>query len=449
MNILILSTHSPNYRAGLGSDVMTSLKNAGHKVDFICKTASEPLNSDFTCLVKDSLYKRIIKALLPNTLKKINKIKRCRKKTVTDLYPDLIINNGYEIHYLYEDKEENVTNRLLTEIKKDYDLVITLWWFSMLNSSTLNKIYDRLKCPIMILSIDMAPMTGGCFYFNNCRNFENECKNCPAMVNCGRERSIEERPHRNYLIKKYNYRNINCAFLGNSWMNQFAIASHLFDNSHIFKIGCIVDEHDFCPAPSFEVRKELGLEAKSLILFARSSVEPRKGCNYIINSIISLWHNMDEQQKNQFIIVTVGNEYIENGMRDYEIPCMNFSVVDRNKLIKLYQASTFFLSASVDDAGPSMVNQAIMCGCPVVCFDNGTAIDVIKDGISGFKAEKINQQSFNKALETAVSFFRTSEYDNIKKSTREQAIKTCSLGKFAKDIEKYFHIMKEKNNNSK
>lgn len=443
MNILILSTHSPNYRAGLGLDVMTALENAGHKVDFICKDASEPLNSSFTCLCKEPIIKRVLRAVLPKGL--LRCIKKIRKnknlKLANDIFSNLIINNGYEIHYLYEDREDDVINKLFKHLKKEYDLVITLWWFSMLTSTTLRRIHDRLKCPIMILSIDMAPMTGGCFYFNNCRNFEKECINCPAMVNLDKDSVIIERPHINYMIKKENYSSINCAFLGNSWMNQYAKASHLFDKAKIFKIGCIIDEQDFCPASSNYVKKKLGIEDKALVLLARSSSEPRKGCNYIIDSISKMWKSMQGEHKLSFILLTVGDDYIYNAMQDLNIPCINYGIVNRMQLVRLYQASTYFLSSSIDDAGPSMVNQSIMCGCPVVCFDNGTAIDVIHNGISGFKSKEISRKGFNEALSDAISFFYTKEYPQIRITSRQIALNSCSRQKFAEDIKNYYEIM--------
>jgi len=443
MNILILSTHSPKYRAGLGYDVMTALKEAGHSVDYFCKIASEPLNHSFTCLLPESRCKRLLRTIVPQKLVKFAKrIIGKKPKSVNEVYPDLIINNGYEIHYLYEDKEGDTIQKLLEHIDKDYDLVITLWWFSMLTSASLRRIYNRLKCPIMILSIDMAPMTGGCFYFNNCRNFEKECRDCPAMVNCGIDKSITERPHLNYLIKKDNYSKMNCAFLGNSWMNQFAKASHLFDNAHIFKIGCIIDEHDFCPADQLIVRNQLNLNGKSLILFARSSSEPRKGCDFLIHSVASVYRDMSNEQRNQFAMVTVGDDFIEKGLKKFNIPCLNLGVVNRRKLIKLYQASTYFLSPSTDDAGPSMVNQSIMCGCPVVCFNNGTAVDVVINEESGFKTDNISEQGFAEVLEKAISWISNNiDKGNLRNSTREVALRTSSKKCFQENITNYYKIM--------
>lgn len=442
MNILILSTHSPKYRAGLGYDVLTALKKAGHSVDFICNVSSEPLNRSFICLLPESRSKRLLRTILPKGLVKFAKrIVGIKPKPVSEMYPDLIINNGLEIHYLYEDKEGDTLQRLFDHIDKDYDLVITLWWFSMLTSTTLRRIYDRLKCPIMILSIDMAPMTGGCFYFNSCRNFENECRDCPAMIDCGRDKYIIDRPHLNYLIKKDNYSNMNCAFLGNSWMNQFAKSSHLFDNAHIFKIGCIIDEYDFCSADPIHVRNELGLNGKSLILFARSSAEPRKGCDFIIHSVTDVCNKMTHAEKTQFEMVTVGDDYIEKRLKNLNITCINLGIVNREKLIKLYQASTYFLSPSTDDAGPSMVNQSIMCGCPVICFNNGTAIDVIVDGVSGFKSKTIDQQGFDDALQRAIAYFRTTSFAKIRECSRKMALHTCSEKKFAHDISEIYRVM--------
>ena len=87
-----------------------------------------------------------------------------------------------------------------------------------------------------------------------------------------------------------------------------------------------------------------------------------------------------------------------------------------------YQASDIFISASNDDAGPSMINQAIMCGTPVVCYDNGTAIDVIENMASGYKVKPGDKKGLAKGIE-AIYNLTHKKYSELRGSCREIAVR--------------------------
>jgi glycosyltransferase involved in cell wall biosynthesis len=53
-------------------------------------------------------------------------------------------------------------------------------------------------------------------------------------------------------------------------------------------------------------------------------------------------------------------------------------------LVDLYRAADIFLSPSIEDAGPMMVSEAMLCGTPVASFDVGFACDLINSSDSGF-----------------------------------------------------------------
>ena len=69
LRILILSTHRPKYSAGLGADIMRSLKEAGHKVDFLCLLAGGMPKQDYKSIERRSLIKPVLNRLLPRCIK--------------------------------------------------------------------------------------------------------------------------------------------------------------------------------------------------------------------------------------------------------------------------------------------------------------------------------------------------------------------------------------------
>lgn len=118
----------------------------------------------------------------------------------------------------------------------------------------------------------------------------------------------------------------------------------------------------------------------------------------------------------------VGDDYIENIFEQSKINRCNQGRVDMDKLVLCYQASDIFISASNDDAGPSMINQAIMCGTPVVCYDNGTAIDVIENMASGYKVKPGDKKGLAKGIE-AIYNLTHKKYSELRGSCREIAVR--------------------------
>ena len=90
-----------------------------------------------------------------------------------------------------------------------------------------------------------------------------------------------------------------------------------------------------------------------------------------------------------------------------------------------------FLNPSTDDAGPSMVNQSIMCGTPVVSFNLGTAVDVIENGISGFKTDDISPEGFYRTLEKAIRSLIEGSNPSIRETTRATALRHNTSAVFA------------------
>ena len=429
--ILVISSYSPSYSGGLGSDIINAFQNEKYEVDYLSieldKRRKEVKATNIDRLkvqIRNIAFKQ---KHLSKFYHKLSSIKNYIKFMKRPYLRPIITNSGISIHYPFEDTPPFEIKKILEEINKPYDIVITLFWHLYINSTTLKAIYDKLKCPVLIYAIDMAPFTGGCFYFNDCRNFSKECINCPAEP-----KYMKLQCHKNYLIKKHNYSNMTCAFLSNSWVNQFALKSNLFDKNQIKKIGFIVDEDKYRIDNNIELINIYNLQHNDLILLMRSSDAPRKGCDYIVNSISRLYYTLNSDERNKFKIITVGDDYIQNKLSPLGITIINLGKVSFNKLIEAYHVSSFFLSASIDDAGPSMINQSIMCGTPVVSFNTGCAI-VINE-TSGFITNDISEEEFLKTLTNAYYYFKSCNYKLLREKTKIFGLSTSSKKAIARKM---------------
>lgn len=441
----------PHHSAGLGQVLIDCFERQGHNVDFLTlySYVNQPKNVISVFETKNPnihdnqsiLYKRI-RGMLKKFARKLGIIDSLRK--ISKNKNSYISNNGISIKYPDESKPGVASSLILAKIHKKYDAVVTQFWQDMINSTSLREIYNHLGCPIIIASPDMAPMTGGCFYFGDCRNFMTKCGKCAGF----NSNEVHDQSRKNYLIKKDNYDSINCVFLGNTWMNIFAEQSKLFKN--IEKMEIIIDEKIFVPSCKENIRSLLGIpSSKNFILMLKSDQHPRKGNNDILKSFEYFFDSLSEEQRKGCMVISVGEDYFKRHSRHINCDVFDYGFVDIYTLISLYQASSFFVNASLDDAGPSMVNQSIMCGTPVICYDNGTAIDVITDGKSGFKVQTGHTEELYKALKRAYEM-NDDEYTQLCENSRCIAVKHNSIDsvgqRYEAIIKKYSNLQRIKPN---
>jgi len=57
-----------------------------------------------------------------------------------------------------------------------------------------------------------------------------------------------------------------------------------------------------------------------------------------------------------------------------------------SELVRAYQMADIFVSPSIEDSGPMMINESIMCGTPVVSFNMGVASDLVITNETGYLA---------------------------------------------------------------
>lgn len=427
--VLIISTNPPSYSGNLGGDLYLALTSVGCDVDYLSRfPADGEKHANYKYLEPRVTLKSIIKFLrncaekvgcgtifsrFIDSLRKIYyKIKPYRNNFIASTN-----DSGINIHYIDERKPFFKTSKILKAINKNYDFIVTMYWHKFINSTTLKELYNKLRIPILICGIDMAHITGGCQYFNNCRNFENECGNCPGL----NSNNPDDQSHLNFLCKKNNYQSIKCAFIGNTWINNFAIKSKLFQDNKIVNISCIVDEDIYKPANRNEIVKKNDIH-QNIILLIRSSQEIRKGGKFAIEALRRLKSELPKNIIDGIIVLTIGDETLSKQLKALNIQNKNLGFVNQEQLIELYQLSTYYLSPSIDDAGPSMVNQSMMCGTPVICFNNGTAIDVIQNNFDGFKTDDITFDGYCSILKKAILTANSIEYKKMCQNARESAM---------------------------
>lgn len=440
LNILFLSSRLPSHSAGLAQDMMDALTDGGHHVTF-----------GYPGIEKD-IYKATHKSFLEKLFFKFDVYEYTRAlhlklKFIKPIYfKNAISKDGMAIFNPNEKKPPVSARKVVNRLKGPYDLCIILFWQNIFSTKTLYEIYKKFKCPIIMSSVDMMPMTGGCYYFGTCRNFYDKCGFCP-ILDTNKENDLTRK---NWLYKKECYDKMDLAYLCNSWMKTYAVKSHLFDKSKIYLCSLILDENVYKPLNITECRHYFNIpDNKTIVLLTRYRNMARKGMDTLSYGINKLYESIKPEDRDKILLLLIG-ENNRNASTEYECSVKQLGFLNKDELIKAYNASTAFLCSSTEDAGPSMINQSIACGTPCVAYDTGTAIDVIHDGVDGFKAKKIGDKDEWSECLYKLYKLSPSEYEQMRTEARKTALKYDSKEAFLNLIEKIFiDFKKEKDGNQR
>jgi glycosyltransferase involved in cell wall biosynthesis len=305
------------------------------------------------------------------------------------------------------------------------DAIFLHWITDFLTTESIRKIYQHYQCPIFWVMMDMEPITGGCHYFFGCEGYKSQCQNCPQIMN----RDWNNYPHTTWLEKCQNLQNLPIHFIcGSNELVNIVKDSSLFGEHPTIKIALPIDIEIFHPFDQKSARALLKIPQNKKVIFSGASSlnDSRKGMTYLIDALHHLERELIKNGDNlldDIIFLFAGKE--DNHLLDslnIKIKRMGY-ITDDHRLALAYQASDIFVSPSIEDAGPMMISEAMLCGTPVVAFNIGMATELIVHMKNGYIA-KIGDSA---DLAMGIHYLLKSDcIADIKKSAEETAKKVHS-----------------------
>jgi glycosyltransferase involved in cell wall biosynthesis len=148
------------------------------------------------------------------------------------------------------------------------------------------------------------------------------------------------------------------------------------------------------------IRKNYGLPQDGLILLVGSFNlhDERKGFNELTQALGQLYENLDDTQRGKLTIVSIGKKDIADthSFKSYHLGLLR----GEKALAEAYQLADVFACPSVEDAGPMMINESVLCGTPVVSFEMGVSLDLVHYPETGYRARLNDAADFAKGLKT-------------------------------------------------
>ena len=431
MNILILNTHNPFRASGIVAlDLFNQLSSRGHDVKLLVNRFSADYPDGIISLETSfAAWRKTIKMKIEWRINKFKKILNYTDKVLWD--------SDYCFFQLNENKRYYSTRKLLKTAGNCPDIILVLYANKFINAKNIYKLYKKTNAKIFWLMYDMAPFTGGCHYAWECIGYENKCGRCPGLYST----NPFDPTFRNLNYKKKYLSKVNLHVLaGSEGQLEQAKRSALFADKPIHKILIPINANVFKPITKDELRIKLGIPLDRKVIFfgAVGLTERRKGMSYLIESLQILEKKLKieaPELKNKILLLVAGEAFDEiSRSLPFEFHYLGF-LNNQEELASAYQASDIFLCPSIEDSGPMMINQSIMCGVPVVSFELGVSLDLVLTGKTGYRAKLRDSKDMAEGIFSLLRL-PADDYLGISENCRELAMRLYSPEVHIQTLEK-------------
>ena len=418
--ILVLTSVDPHVGpAVVAYNFYKAFLHGGYEVDFLCPFPVKDHPEFLSVYKHPKKYKQFLKYLK-------NKIK-------------LLIHPFDSEHYFFYDKETEPpmpVKDILAAITKPYDVVYILFWQEMLSFETVRQIYRKLKCQIHFRCVDYSPMAGGCHFVGDCEGYKTGCGQCPGFKHSRKY----DYSHFNVMYRKEVYDEVKPIVYGNNYMQGFYNKSYLLtDYDHKEQVYPLVNNDFYYQRDVTESRGQFGIgkEKKFVIFFGAQSLnDVRKGFKYLLQALQIFAAKLSYKEKAEVLLLIAGRD-IESIKSELPFDYQYIGYVSPTKLPFVYSAASIFVSPSVNDAGPSMVNQSLSCSTPVIAFEMGTALDMVKGHNTGYCAKLFDSVDLAEGIG---KFYKMplEDYLKVRKECRTIAMKYTSEDAFCDNFQRVY-----------
>ena len=322
------------------------------------------------------------------------------------------------------------------------DVILVHWVAGFVDPAVLRDLNRLSGAPIIWYLMDMAAFTGGCHYAFGCSAYTASCGNCPQL---GLSRSSHDLSYRQLKTKTVDFQQTDItAVAASSWLKNQVSTASAFKDKRIETILLGVDADLFCPLEQAHARKKLGLPSEGkIIFFAASNLqEERKGIKHLLRALSHLYAMLETNValRERIIVVTAGHaQHAENLGIEFEHRHLGYLDGDQN-LAAGYQSADIFVNASVEDSGPMMINESLLCGTPVVSFEMGVAIDLVLDEVTGYRARLGDETDLANGL-CKILELSPMEASKMRQSCRDHGIKLCHPDRQVAAFEQLFRSL--------
>lgn len=302
------------------------------------------------------------------------------------------------------------------------DIIAIFWVSNFISPKTIRDLYELTQAEILMAFVDEAPLSGGCHYHCDCNGYLLGCKDCPAIINGKKIVQIQMQNRIKYL------KGLPITLFASPYDIEKALETEIYS-------GC--NSIPFVHIPNVvsynreESRHKYGITNQEFVVFIAAAQlnDPRKGVRYAIEAL-----NLFAKKHSNVTVLVSGNITKELDI-EKTIRVINTGYLSVNDMFMAMCASDVFVSTTIADSGPMMVNFAFSLKLPVVSFDLGIAHTLIQHKVTGFLADYKKTTSVMDGLEYIYNLG-----DSDRKVMGEKQYKI--IKSFERDVESYDYLLK-------
>jgi glycosyltransferase involved in cell wall biosynthesis len=312
-----------------------------------------------------------------------------------------------------------------------WDLVLVHWSGAFVRPETIREIAGALGARVALWQVDMAHATGGCHYPPpECDRYAVGCGRCPLIASRD-DRDISATQARE---RRKVWEDLGAVVLApSSWSADNARHSLVLQGLQLHTFPIPLDLAVLNPLhEQTSVRARLGLPMDGRIVLVRalSPSIPYKSFG-LFQAALSM---LDEQGVRLHVLAIGEKGYIPGQLKHITHTDLG-AVKGDSALAEVYRASDFFVSCSIQDAGPMMIGEAMACGRPSIAYPIGIAPDLIEQGCNGTLVEPVGDVASLASALRAYAEMPAAELAARQQAAADSAGRIFSAGYFAQQVQ--------------
>lgn len=422
MNILILTSNLKEDDSHVSYSLFKAFTNKGYNVEIISKGFNGTNHKQ-------------IKGINTRRKRSQDIIKRKIKLIFNGYFKRPKVNNKYYYQDIYEPVTFIKTKSIIEQCSFVPDIIMVHFNMDFLNARNLYQLNKITGAPILILLMDMAPITGGCHYAWDCKGYLTGCGQCPGL-DSNKTKDLSARIF-NFRKKYFSKTNLH-VIAASSWQVKQVNDSGLTSNLPVKLILSAFNIDVFKPVPKRSAKEALEIPIDNKIIFfgAASVTEERKGLVLLLKAL----SNLKEQVKSENILLLIAGNVDQDFLDKLPFKHKSLGFINDNQLSMAFNAADVYACSSVEDSGPTMINMSMLCGTPVVSFKMGVSEDLIVEGETGYSADLYNVPQFAEYLNKVLSLSEN-ECNIMSAKCREIGLRKCDPKIQSENYDEYLNTL--------
>ena len=371
-----------------------------------------------------SLFKKILTNFFFVNLNEYNELLKLFSFRAKEEFKKII----YKPKSLYNFNNIPFNFRYLTPHIKEADIIVLHSIQNVIDIMDISKIHHIYKKKIIMHPLDMEMITGGYHFSFKCNCFKTGICN-------SKHHNLESLAINNYKIKMQMLKKLPCIWVAsNKYVLQRILSSKIFSkknhSNHLIYFSIEKSRYQFYTKKYARKNLKLNPNKKILLFGCANFNDLRKGAS-IINKIINKLQSSKIDLK-KIILLTYGNKGDFN-VENKDIEWVHFGNVNSSKKMNMiYRASDIMLNPSIDDLGPTTVQEAFLNDLYIISFNLGLAQDLILNGYNGSIIKNFSTDNFYDAVYDKLKNIKKTKNNSLNKKKIQNIKRLCSKDSEAK-----------------